>query len=144
MAAPPLTNLSWNTGTVKASFDVLLEPGAEFWHEWRDQAGPYQVGPCIRFKDGAFFVGQEQVCAAPTGKWLHVELDCPLGAGTEAGTFTVSLTADAGQTTLFAGTGKLGSAKWRSLNCLVWVSNATTASEFYLDNVRYERIRPAK
>lgn len=138
------TNVSWNKGAVKASLDVLLEPGAEFWHEWRDRSNPYQVGPCIRFKDGAFIVGNEKVCDAPAGKWLHVELTSPLGDDTAKGTFDVSLTTDDGKTQLYAGTGKLGSAKWRTLDCLVWVSNATTKSAFYLDNLKYEHVKAAK
>jgi hypothetical protein len=136
--------LSWNRGAVKASFDVLMGDGAEFWHEWRDRSGPYQVGPNLRFKAGALYSGDTKLCDVPVGKWIHVEMECPLDDGTAKGTFDLTVSIDGGKTQLFSGPCKLQSAKWRTLNTMVWVSNATDTSEFYLDNIHYQRIKAAK
>jgi len=136
--------MNWNKGDVKASFDVLLGPGAEFWHEWRNSGGSYQVGPNLRFKGGVLYTGDTKLCAVPTGEWIHVDMLSPIGPGTKNGTFDLTVTTDGGKTKLFAGPCKLQSAKWLTLNSMVWVSNATKKTEFYLDNLKYERIKAAK
>lgn len=137
-------SLNWNRGAVRAAFDLRLGPGAEFWHEWRDRATPYQVGPSLHFRDGALFAGPERLGDLPVGQWLRVELLCPLGPAAEAGTYELKITADGGKTQLFAGPLKLRSDKWRTLNVLVWSSNAKHQSEFHLANLKYERIRPGE
>lgn len=136
-------SLNWNRGAVKATFDLLLGPGAEFWHEWRDRSNPYRIGPSLHFRNGALFVGEERLCDIPFGQWLRIEMLCPLGPAAEAGTFAIKVSADGGETWLFDGSAKLRSENWSTLNSLIWSSNAKHTSEFYLDNLHYERLRIA-
>ncbi|HUS80278.1 MAG TPA: right-handed parallel beta-helix repeat-containing protein, partial [Armatimonadota bacterium] len=39
-------------GLARVSFDARLAEGAILWHEWRDNASPYQVGPTIKLIAG--------------------------------------------------------------------------------------------
>ncbi|MCK5803018.1 MAG: hypothetical protein KAI66_09310, partial [Lentisphaeria bacterium] len=133
------TQLSWRRDAVHASFDVLMRPGAEFWHEWRDRSGPYKVGVNLRFKDGRLFSLDRDLCAAPVDKWVHIEISCGLGRQAEE-TFDLTVTVAGEQPRRFQAL-PFGNKEWDCLACLVWVSNATKKSEFYLDNLRYVRVK---
>ena len=39
-------------GTTSCSFDLKIEAGVEFHHEWRDKASPYHTGPGIAVHGG--------------------------------------------------------------------------------------------
>ena len=131
-------SLNWRKGAVRASFDVLMKEGAYFWHEWRDRKGPYGVGPELRFRNGMVSAGKKELCSYPTDTWMHVDIRCPIGENAK-GVFDLTLTVPGEEPRVFAAL-PFTKPEWQLLQCIVWVSNATKASEFYLDNLKYERV----
>jgi len=131
-------SLMWRKGAVRASLDVLMTSGGHFWHEWRDRASPYGVGPNLRFKDGKLNTGSTELCSYPMDTWMHVEIRCPIGDDAK-GVFELALTVAGKEPRTFKDV-PFGKAGWQRLESIVWVSNATVTSEFYLDNLRYERV----
>lgn len=130
--------LAWADGVGHASFDLWLGPGAIFWHEWRDGHRPYRVGPSLRFANGVLRVGGQRVATIPVGEWINVEIRSPLGDAAVSGQFDLTVTAKDDTTPIFHGTLPFRSADWRTLNTVIWSSEADAETVFYLDNVRYQ------
>jgi len=127
----------YSTGIAHLSFDVRVEPGAIFWHEWRDSQNPYQVGPSLRIEaTGALKVGGKTLMTVPHGRWTHMQIDCRLGRSAE--TWTLSVAVQDGPEQTFEGLAN-GSPNWRRFRWLGFVSEATEKTVFYIDNVKLER-----
>ena len=127
---------NWLRGRVRASFDVRLEPGAVLWHEWRDDASPYRVGPSLRFMaDGQVRAGDRVLTTVPHSTWVHVEMACILGAKAP-GVFELSLTVEGQKAQSFTGLAQ-GHADCRSVTWIGFVSEATDHAVFYLDNLDF-------
>ncbi len=135
-------SLNWRKGTIKASFDLYLKPGARFWHEWRmNQDSGYKVGVCLRFtSEGRVLAGAklQDLAACPVGQWVKVELVCPLGQR-YTGKYELTLTPEKGQAQHFEL--PLQDPEWRALTGVIFSSEAKNASEFYLDNIHFVKER---
>ncbi len=124
---------AYKRGVARAGFDIRLEPGAFFSHEWRDQKSPYRVGPSILFKDGELHVAGKPLAAAPPGKWLHVAIECPLGDAAR-GRWTLQVTEPGAAPRTFADL-PVGSADWRELDWFGFSSPANAPVAVWLDNL---------
>lgn len=121
-------------GRAVLSFDVRLEPGAIFAHEWRDTSQPYRVGPSLRIDpDGQLQASGKPLVNVPVGQWIHIELTCNLGTGAN-GTYRLVVTKPDQQPKTFASL-PCGSAEFKRLEWLGFVSLASDETAFYLDNI---------
>lgn len=125
------------SGVAVGEFDLWLGPGAVFSHEWRTHGNPFIPGPSLEIDArGSLRAGGKELLVVPREQWFHVliraDLD-PAARGTW--TLTVTLPGAAVPETfhLTCPTG-FTACQW-----VVYVSNATTVSEFFLDNVRLEQ-----
>ena len=67
-------------GVAHARFSVYLEPGAVLYHEWRDSASPYNVGPSLWLNaDGKLTANGKEVTTLKPGQWMDFKIVCPLG-----------------------------------------------------------------
>ncbi len=126
----------FSKGLVRFSFDLRVEPGAIFWHEWRDAHYPYRVGPSISIeKNGELRAGGNPLMTVPHSKWTHIEIAC--GLGKIAGAYDLKVTVQGQEPHRFE---KLpnGSPQWRRLRWLGFVSLATDTAVFYIDNVKLD------
>jgi hypothetical protein len=125
----------FTTGKIQGSFDVRVEPGAIGHFEWRDQSGDveYRVGPSLRIEsDGKVLSGGRQVGKIPLSQWLHVEITC--GLGTQAnGRWTLRYGPTGGAMNQFE---LPCDPKFKRLDWVGFVANATIAAVFYVDNVK--------
>ena len=123
-----------NQGLATCSFDLRLEPGAIVWHEWRDAASPYRVGPSVGVDAaGQLMAAKQPLMDLPRSQWVHFEMTCGLGKQAD-GTWnlTVTLPGQAAQTFQ-----KLPcDPKCKELQWMGFISNATDTAVFYLDNVK--------
>jgi hypothetical protein len=120
-------------GVTRCSFDLRPEAGTDMIHEWRDDSAPYHVGPNVRVTGGKLTASGAPLMDIPTGQWTHFEIAAGLGKQS-GGTWDLTVTA-AGQTARrFPGL-KCDPA-WKHLDWLGFISNATSMTAFYLDNVR--------
>jgi len=122
------------SGTVRFSFDIRLEKGAVLFHQWRDAANPYRVGPSIHFLlGGELKVRDRALMKLPFGKWVHFDILCPLGR--KAGTYDLTVTVRGEKARRFDRL-PVASERWRRLRWLGFVSVAPGRAVFYLDNVK--------
>ena len=125
----------FRAGHASLSFDLRLGKGAIAIHEWRDAAQPYHVGPSLRFEAGRTLVANgTPLVPLPTGQWVRVEIACGLGKQA-TGHYDLKVTLP-GQPARQWRKVACGSAKFRRLEWLGFVSLATGTSAFWLDNVR--------
>jgi len=125
----------YRLGNAVLSFDVRVEPGAIFAHEWRDASYPYRVGPSLRIDaDGQLQASGRPLVKVPIGQWIHVELTCSLGTGADGKYRLVVTNLDQPPQTFTSLT--CGSAEFKRLEWLGFVSLASDKTAFYLDNLK--------
>ncbi len=125
----------FTTGTIREAFDLYLGPDALVFTEWRDNSAyPDNIGPSVTFDaQGQVTASGKLLTTIPLGKWVHVEVECKLGKSAPK-TYTVAVTVPRQDPQRFADLAFTGK-DFREVHWLGFVSNATTNSVFYLDNV---------
>ncbi|MCF6283825.1 MAG: right-handed parallel beta-helix repeat-containing protein [Candidatus Hydrogenedentes bacterium] len=129
--APNLRN-----GTAHGEFAIRLEPGAVFYHEWRDNRSPYQVGPSLWFRDGKLMVGGKSIADIPADTWVKISIACPLGKLAE-GTYDLTVSLP-GSDPLRFGNLACGTSTFRRLDWFGFVSNAIETVAVFIDDVKVE------
>lgn len=119
-------------GSLQAEFDVWIDARTEFQHEWRDDSQPYKVGPSLTLRPEGVFVGGRNVLRWRPQAWYRVKVSAPLGRPDAS--WELAVTAD-GKTTTIPGLG-MGSAGWRQVVWMGWVSQATQAARTCLGSVK--------
>lgn len=121
-------------GLADLSFDLWLEPGAMVWHEWRDGATPFRVGPSLSVDaEGRLSAGDRALMTLPTGEWISFRIVCGLGRQA-TGRWDLTVTPSGAESRRFKGLPC--NPDMKRLDWLGFVSNATDHAVFYLDNVR--------
>ena len=127
-------------GVSRCAFALKIEAATNFYHEWRDSATPYRVGPSLSIAGGKLFVNSRKLMEIPAGQWVHFEVTAGLGHAS-TGTWDLSVTLPGGTPQRFPGL-KNGSPDWKSLDWLGFVSNANVATTYYLDDLEVSNKAP--
>lgn len=127
------------TGTLRFSFDILMEAGAVAWIEWRDAANPYHSGPSVNIADGKLTAGGNTFGKLPLGFWGHVEMTCALGKQANG---KWSLAAQLPDQAPLQFDGLPCDPKFRKLQWLGIVANANATAAFFVDNLKLEVVKP--
>ncbi|MHB8952185.1 MAG: right-handed parallel beta-helix repeat-containing protein [Pirellulaceae bacterium] len=124
-----------SSGTVRQSFDMWIEPGVEFFTEWRDNSiYPRNTGPSMRIDAaGKIFVGGAQLTTVPPRQWVHVCIEGPVGK-TAPHRFQLTLTTRGVEPLVVRDLPYAGDA-FRELHWLGFSSTAAADTAFYLDNI---------
>ena len=128
---------NYTDGVAHCSFDILITAGTVFWHEWRDSAQPYQVGPSLQIADGQLSFREQALTTLPENTWIRVDITAALGsrAAVEGWHLKVSVPDDAApRTWQLPNLDK----EWQSLTWVGFVSNATQDTVLYLDDIVLE------
>ena len=120
-------------GLTRCAFDMRIEAGVVMYHEWRDNARPYRVGPSFWVQEGKLRVGGRELLELPVGQWVHFEVRAGLGSQS-TGTWDLIVTLPGQEPQRFSGL-KNGSPEWKTLTWLGFSSTATERTVFYLDNL---------
>ena len=124
-------------GVVRESFDVRMGEGAMLNHEWRDTKSPYNTGPALNVNGkGELSAGRDMVMTIPHGVWVHIEIVAEVGKSSTK-TWDLAVTIEGDETRRF----ETIAFRKNELDRLQWVgfvSNATTATTFYVDNISLE------
>jgi len=128
------------SGTVRHSFEVWLEPNAQFVTEWRDSSSyPQNVGPSVFFSgNGDVTAGGKLLAKIPSRHWIHVEIQAPLGKGA-ARAFQLRLVPEGEPPSVFSGLPMSGQ-QFSELHWIGFSSTALADTAFYLDNLRIQRV----
>ncbi len=119
-------------GVTTCAYDIYLEPGVIFNHEWRDSSAPYKTGPALWIQGGKLTAAGKQL-TLPNNQWVHIEIKAGLGTQS-TGTWELSVTVAGQAPQKFTGLKNINS-DWKSLTWLGFVSNAKTKTVYYLDNL---------
>ena len=130
-----------DTGEARLRFALRLDPKARVQHEWRDDATPYVVGPCLRMSEGEIRAGDRLIARIPEATWVHFDIRCQLGDAT-AGTYSLALRSPAINPVHIAEVPCPGGKRFRSLNWLGFIGLADADAVFYLDDVHLEHTAP--
>jgi hypothetical protein len=120
-------------GVTRFTFDMRVEAGVVMYHEWRDDAHPYRVGPSVWVRDGGLLVGGKKLLDLPVGNWVHYEVVAGLGPKS-TGTWDLIVTLPGQGPRRFEKL-KNGSPDWKTLTWLGFSSSATKKTVWYLDNL---------
>ncbi len=125
----------YTSGVATVGFDFRMDPGAQFYVEWRDDGQDYRTGPSVHFGgDGTMRIKNgPRVEGIATGQWMRLELSAGLGPNA-TGNCEVRL----------RGPGEAAPRVWRDVPCeagwtdfarlvISMTSDADTA--LYLDNL---------
>lgn len=127
-------------GTIRQSFHLRMEKGAQMFTEWRDEGDyPHCIGPSVHFDgEGRVLVGGKALATLPIGQWSRVEIEATLGKDVSR-TFTLTLTLPDGERRTFPGLPFAGK-DFRELHWLGFSSVAAADSVFYVDDLRVKRV----
>jgi hypothetical protein len=121
-------------GSVTATFAVKVEPGAMFYHEWRnwaDGASGYEAGPSVTvYEDGTLAASWVNIGAVPTNQWLVFTLRADVGSGD--GAWDLSVEAEDGSVQSWAG---LPATALAELNWVGFVANGQADARLWLDDL---------
>ena len=120
-------------GVTRFRFKMRIEPGVNMYHEWRDDASPYRVGPSLAVRDGKLIVGARDLLELPPGEWVGFEVAAGLGSKS-SGTWDLVVTLPGQEPRAFKGL-RNGSPDWKTLTWLGFSSMATDRAVFYLDDL---------
>lgn len=119
-------------GTTTCAFDLLVAPDTEFFHEWRDDATPYRIGPSLWIKGGKLLLAGQPCADIPAGQWVRLEISAALGDSSTA-TWKLVLTLPRQAPKTFE---KLAChPQWKQLDWIGFVSHADIHTSFHLDNL---------
>ncbi len=131
---PLLTfDLNHKSGSTRVAFDLYLEEGADFLHEWRDKKAPYLSGPSIEIRKGVLKSNGKELAKLPSGTWVSFEIKSRLGPQSDA-KWSLQLTMADGTKQDFVAL-PIKNAEWRELEAMVFVSDADIKTALYLDNL---------
>ena len=131
-------NVNHTSGVSTLDFALRAEPGAEITHEWRDWAtAPYKTGPSFAVKGGQLLLADKPVMAIPTGAWVHYRVQAATGKGA-AGKWSLTVTLPGSPVRRFDGLPN-GSPDFHALTWIGFISDATTKTVFFLDDVALSR-----
>ncbi|UCH35790.1 MAG: right-handed parallel beta-helix repeat-containing protein [Armatimonadota bacterium] len=120
-------------GVTRFRFKMRVEPGVEMYHQWRDGANPYRVGPGLAVQNATLSAADEELFELPVGEWVGFEIAAGLGAES-TGTWDLTVTLPGQDTKAFVGL-RNGSPDWDTLTWLGFSSTATGTTVFYLDDL---------
>jgi len=125
-----------NDGVLRGSFDLRIEPGCVFYHEWRDTSPPrYRVGPSLTIgADRMLKASGQDVIEIPEGEWISIEIECGVGPDAD-GTYTLTVTIP-GRGAPITITDLPADPELAGLRWFGFCSQATAEGVFYVDNVQ--------
>ncbi len=124
-------------GTTRCAFDMRIEEGVLLYHEWRDwRSTLYSVGPSFTISGGKLQIAGSTALELPVGQWVHFDVSADLGKGNR-GTWNLTVTLPGQEPKRFENL-KNGNTSFEELTWLGFVSNATTQTVFYLDNLKID------
>ena len=123
------------SGTYHVSFDIMAQPGADWFFEMRNKGGEFAAGPYLRWQKGTLVANNtssQKLADLKPGEWLRIDLTATTGAAK----YDVTLTRQDGTKTKI----KAIPCKptWDTATYLLFSALGTTKTAFFVDNVKLE------
>ncbi len=127
--------LHHESGVIRSSFNLRVEPGAHMVWEWRDWADELLTGPKLEVRpDGTLMAGETKLTSLPHSQWIRLEIVC--GVGPQAtGSYSVAVTLPGANEPQ-----RFGALKYppgfRVLTWAGFISVSEAPAIYYVDNLR--------
>ncbi len=124
----------YENGTIRNSFDLRVEPGANVLWEWRDwpDGAAYKTGPSVHVTpDGALIASGKKLLTVPIGQWFHVEINYAHGV------YSVTVTLP-GQTPQRFDDLRCSDG-FKAVDWIGFISIGKQGSVYYVDNLKLSR-----
>ncbi|OYW74180.1 MAG: hypothetical protein B7Z37_18980 [Verrucomicrobia bacterium 12-59-8] len=124
---------TWDAGTFHIEFDVMAQPGADWFFEMRGKSGDFGNGPYLRWQKGQLAAntdGKVQLTTIPAGEWFRVSLTATTGAGK----WSLALTRQDGTKQSFPDL--TCKPAWTSASYMLFSALGTTKTAFFIDNLK--------
>ena len=127
----------WNDGTLNLTFDVMGRPNADWFVEFRSEAGgEFGAGPYLSWKKGKLSAttgGSVALGELPAGEWARISITAVPGAGK----WDVVITRQDGTSREFKDIACKPS--WNQCRYVLWSALANESTAFFIDNLRMSR-----
>ncbi len=122
------------SGTTRVAFDLRVEQGIHFVHEWRRTVGEkYRTGPMLMVENGKVSVPGRVLMDLPANAWARFDIASTIGEKTDAvWTLTVTVAGEAAQR--FDGL-KYVNADMTQIDWIGFVSAGREAASYWLDEL---------
>ena len=127
----------WDTGTFKVSFDIMSQPGGDWFFEMRVKGGAFAAGPYVRCAKGQLVANNSK--SIPLGEvkpseWVRIALTATTGASK----YDITITREDGTTKEFKDIPCLPT--WNAANYMLFASLGTTKTAYFIDNVSLSQV----
>ncbi len=129
---------TWDTGTFHIEFDVMAQPGADWFFEIRGKNIDFGNGPYLRWQKGQLTAstdGKVQLVSIPAGEWFRVSLT----ATTASGQWSLTITRQDG--TKHSYPDLKCKPAWTNAGYLLFSALGTTKTAFFIDNLKLEQLQ---
>jgi hypothetical protein len=129
---------TWDAGTFHIEFDVMAQPGADWFFEIRGKNSDFGNGPYLRWQKGQLSAstdGKVQLTTIPAGEWFRVSLT----ATTASAKWSLEITRQDG--TQHSYPDLQCKPAWTNAGYLLFSALGTTKTAFFLDNLKLEQLR---
>ena len=128
------SGIQYREGQAINTFALRIEPETFLQFEWRDYGkSPYRTGPQFSIRNARLQAGKTETLDLPTDQWLRFEVVATLGEDAPA-TWKLSVTVP-GQAPRVFDELPYASSEFEQLTWVGFMSNATVATSFYLDDL---------
>jgi hypothetical protein len=123
---------NWTAGSFAVQFDIMGQPGADWFFEIREKGGEFAAGPYVRWLNGKLVANNTSsvpLAEIKPGEWVRIAI----AASTGAGRYRVTVTREDGTTKEFPDIPC--KPTWTSASYLLFSSLGVTKTAYYIDNV---------
>lgn len=122
------------SGTTRVAFDLRVEPGIRFEHEWRQMAdSKYRTGPMLIVEKGKLIAAGRELMDFPANEWARLELSATIGEKSDT-TWTLTVTVAGQKPQRFDGL-KFVASDMKQVDWIGFVSGGREAASYWLDEL---------
>jgi len=123
---------NWEAGVFHVAFDIMAQPGADWFFEMRGRNGKFAAGPYVRWQNGKLVANNAASLAladVEAGEWCRVVLTAQTGAGK----YDLQVTLQNGDTKSFKDVPC--KPEWVSGSYLLFSAIGDREAAFFIDNL---------
>jgi len=131
----------WEAGTFRICFDIMGQPGADWFFEMRVKGGEFAAGPYLRWQGGKLVANNSKSIPlgdVKPGEWIRLNLTATTGAGK----YDITLTHADGTIKEFKDIPC--KPEWNAASYLLFSSLGTKDTAYFIDNVSLVPVAPSK
>lgn len=126
----------WETGTFRVCFDIMAQPGADWFFEMRVKNGEFAAGPYVRWQKGKLIANNDHslpLADIAPGEWCRIAIT----ASTGKGSYAIQLTREDGSRKSY--TDIPCKPEWNEASYLLFSALSDQDTAFFIDNLSLKK-----